>query len=59
VSVIYTDWGQSYPDLNQPQSAFVIHAEEERAGEQVTWPEIHARAWELQMEYENSWEYAD
>lgn len=52
MGVIYTDQGTNYPGLMQPQHEFVIQAEEEREGEEVTWPEIHKRAWELQKEDE-------
>ena len=46
---IYTDEGVSYPELNQPQKDYVRQAEQERVGQEVTWPEIHERAWELQL----------
>ena len=45
---IYTDEGTEYPELQQPEGQYVREAEEEFDGEEVTWPEVHARAWELQ-----------
>jgi hypothetical protein len=46
---IYTDEGVDYPELMQPQGDYV-HAAEQEFGddEEVTWPQIHARAWKLQ-----------
>jgi hypothetical protein len=45
---IYTDAGADYPELMQPQGSYVAEAEEEFDGQEVTWPQVHARAWELQ-----------
>lgn len=45
---IYTDEGEEYPELNQPQGFYVRAAEEEFDGQEVTWPVVQARAWELQ-----------
>jgi hypothetical protein len=50
---IYTDEGTEYPLLPQPQGEYVREAEEEFADEEVTWPQIHARAWELQRAAES------
>jgi hypothetical protein len=52
MSVIYIDTNEDYPELLQPRGEFVVQAEEEREGEEVTWPQIHKRAWELQQEYD-------
>lgn len=49
MAVTYTDQGTEYPELKQPQGDYVRQAEEERDGEEVTWPEIEGRAWELQI----------
>ena len=51
MSVTYKNEEVDYTGWQQPESAFVIHAEEEREGEEVTWSEIHARAWELESEH--------
>lgn len=45
---IYTDEGTDYPELQQPEGQYVREAEYEFDGQEVTWPEVHARAWELQ-----------
>ena len=40
------------PELNQPQGQYVTEAEDEFDGQEVTWPQVHARAWELQEQDE-------
>jgi hypothetical protein len=45
---IYIDEGVDYPELRQAKGEYVREAEEEFAGQEVTWPRVHARAWELQ-----------
>jgi hypothetical protein len=45
---IYTDEGTDYPELQQPQGQYVAEAESEFEDQEVTWPQVHARAWELQ-----------
>ena len=32
----------------QPQGIYVAEAEADFDGQEVTWPQVHARAWELQ-----------
>jgi hypothetical protein len=51
---IYTDIGVEYPELAQPKSEYVRLAEDEFGDdEKVTWPQVQARAWELQELDEN------
>ena len=45
---IYMDAGTEYPEIQQPESQYVRLAEAEFAGLETTWPEVAARAWELQ-----------
>ena len=57
MGLIYTDEGTEYPELNQPDGYYVKLAEEELDDPtldsvEVTWPQVHERAWELQLEAE-------
>lgn len=44
---IYIDQDLEYPDLQQPPDAYIDEAEAEMAGQEVTWPQVVARAWVL------------
>ena len=44
---IYTDQGVEYPDLARPDEAYILEAEAELAGKEVTWPQVVALAWRL------------
>ena len=52
MGVIYTDEGVDYPEVRQPHRAYVGQAEDEFDGQEVTWPQVAERAWELQVEDE-------
>ena len=44
---IYTDQGVEYPDLRRPPEPYLVEAEAELAGQEVTWPQVVALAWRL------------
>lgn len=44
---IYTDQGVEYPNLAQPPQPYIVEAEAELAGKEVTWPQVVALAWRL------------
>jgi hypothetical protein len=44
---IYTDQDVEYPGLELPAEPYIVEAEAELAGRQVTWPQVVALAWRL------------
>lgn len=55
---IYVDEGTEYPELAQPPGEYVSAAEEEFVGQEVTWPVVNRRAWELKQTLEGDEEGA-
>jgi hypothetical protein len=44
---IYTDHDVEYPNLRVPPRPYIVEAEAELAGREVTWPQVVALAWRL------------
>jgi hypothetical protein len=51
---IYTDEGEEYPHIRQPEGEYVRQVEEQLDGIETTWPEVAGRAWALQQEAEGA-----